>query len=1124
MSIGKEIYFHYGWKFLLADAFPLKDALNKWRDADGHFFYETAYKEKNWEDVTLPHTFNDGDLFRDRIQDAGSGQKRTMAFYRKWFEVPKNRQGQKVLIQFEKVRQTCYLYVNGTLAGYHENGVAPFGFDLTKYIRFGEKNLIAVATDNTTTRNIPFCIAETPNAEDVEPGSYLQPQDEEVPKDREGVGFFWNCNDFNPSVGGLTSPVRLYYKPQVYLTLPLYSNLLTKGCYVYGSDYEIKSGKDKNGMELSGSAKTTVEAEVRNETGKPVVAWTTVDVLRHDGTKAFSFKSEAKEIASWGTEESSLSIVPTDAYKKDENGHYVPAAEDEAAPTRIDSKHVTVLKAQSGREGLRLWSIDDPYLYRVVVRLYTKDCAVGGCVVCDSAKADAADENAGIMCLDEQEIETGFCKIGYDKDQGVMINDAPVWLRGYAQRATNEWAAIGIAPEWLKDEDARLIKESNANHIRWMHVAAAPSEIRAFDRQGIICTQPAGDKEKENFGRQWDQRVELMRDVIIAFRNHPSIVFWEAGNNSIGKEHMREMRLLKEALDPSRGRFMGCRTINTEEVLVESEYVGTMLNRHAARFLAEHGPITETEYSREEAPRRIWDDFTPPDFDYKNKWLGKGGRKQPGGDFYDLTSEDLALANAKGYSEFFNDRIGGASHHDWYSACAALCWTDSAQHGRQAYSENGRMSGRVDAARNKKQSFDVFRVMQSRKPEVKIVGHWNYPPQDKKNYRYEEKAFDGNFWMATGEYGYRDPKHKTVYVIASDPIAKVELYVNDELVGSCDTPQDTFVFAFPNVDITRQGKVMAIAYDYDGKQAAADTIETAGEPAKLELSVKTSPKGLLADGADVAFIDVRVTDTEGRICPLCDARIDFALDGEGIFLGGYNSGRFNGPNKQDNVIHQNFLYAECGYNRVFLRSTKKAGAIRVTAAMEGLAPVSVELNSIPVVLEDEALTYLNVSYPDLGDTIAPNNQDYPAVAAADLAKYVPETEQYCKILWNGQEPDTRGVRTVNKNGSIWGAVICILERMKGELGDVFDYEYDQKKERLTLTSGGHTVIAQTHQTHLLVDGKENLMDGEPYISESRQFVMEVNAIITYIEGVTAYYDDKVNVFRVERRKRKEKEL
>mgnify|MGYP006964174855 CR=1 FL=1 len=47
-------------------------------------------------------------------------------------------------------------------------------------------------------------------------------------------------------------------------------------------------------MELSGSAKTTVEAEVRNETGKPVVVWTTVDVLRHDGTKAFPSSQKQK--------------------------------------------------------------------------------------------------------------------------------------------------------------------------------------------------------------------------------------------------------------------------------------------------------------------------------------------------------------------------------------------------------------------------------------------------------------------------------------------------------------------------------------------------------------------------------------------------------------------------------------------------------------------------------------------------------------------------------------------------------------------------------------------------------------------------------------------------------------
>lgn len=243
-SIGKSFYFHYNWKFLLADKFPLKAALEQRKDRNGNFFYETAYEENGWQDVTLPHTFNDSDLFRDRIQDTGSGQKRTMAFYRKWFVPPKEREGQKVLIHFERVRQSCYLYVNGIMAGYHENGVAPFGFDLTKYIRFGEANLIAVATDNTTTRNIPFCIAETPNAEDVEPGSYLQSQEQAVPENKEGVGFCWNCNDFNPSIGGIANPVHMYYKPKIYITLPLYSKEAV--------DYEYDEQKEKLTLKSGG--------------------------------------------------------------------------------------------------------------------------------------------------------------------------------------------------------------------------------------------------------------------------------------------------------------------------------------------------------------------------------------------------------------------------------------------------------------------------------------------------------------------------------------------------------------------------------------------------------------------------------------------------------------------------------------------------------------------------------------------------------------------------------------------------------------------------------------------------------------------------------------------------------
>ena len=50
-------------------------------------------------------------------------------------------------------------------------------------------------------------------------------------------------------------------------------------------------------------------------------------------------------------------------------------------------------------------------------------------------------------------------------------------------------------------------------------------DVRACDKAGIVEVCPAGDKESDAQGRQWDQRVEVMRDSMIYFRNDPSILF-----------------------------------------------------------------------------------------------------------------------------------------------------------------------------------------------------------------------------------------------------------------------------------------------------------------------------------------------------------------------------------------------------------------------------------------------------------------------------------------------------------------------------------------------------------------------------------------------------------------------
>ena len=97
-----------------------------------------------------------------------------------------------------------------------------------------------------------------------------------------------------------------------------------------------------------------------------------------------------------------------------------------------------------------------------------------------------------------------------------------------------------------------MIVEDNGNLVRWMHVTPWKQDIESFDRLGLMETMPAGDSEKDAHGRQWEQRLEVMRDAMIYNRNNPSILFYEAGNNAVSEAHMQQMKDLRDQLGPAR--------------------------------------------------------------------------------------------------------------------------------------------------------------------------------------------------------------------------------------------------------------------------------------------------------------------------------------------------------------------------------------------------------------------------------------------------------------------------------------------------------------------------------------------------------------------------------------------
>lgn len=891
---GTTYNLNIDWKYKRPDAaFPLSDAL-KSAVRDGKNFYDMDYDDSDWETVSVPHAVNAGDSFDGLIVDAGeAGLYRGFMLYRKEFVLPEKERGKKAILEFEAVRQSVYLYVNGEMAGYYEAGTAPIGFDITSYVKAGEKNIIAVATDNAAYRGAKF------NTRETIPGH--------EPGDQSGSGYQWNQKDFNEVQGGITGNVNLYTSAMLYQTRPLYNNLKTTGNYIYADDFDIK-GK---------SAVINVKAEVRNETGADCGAVLEVYIVDGGGKLAARFSSSSTTVTAAGdTGAVFKTVVPSDAY--DEN----------PAKTNADTVDVTYITAAKRVENLNFWTTENPYLYDVYTVL-----------------------KSGDSVIDVQKTVTGFRKVDFNIEKGgLLINDEPIYLRGYAQRSTNEWAVIGVANDWLTDYDMQLVRESGADFIRWMHVSPKPVAIRAGDKYGVVSVCPAGDKEGDQSGRCWDQRVKAMRDAIIYFRNSPSVIFYEAGNAAITAEHMQEMTDIKNLIDPEGGRYMGCRSITSPEQIAAAEWAGTMIYRYDSAAKASMNqigkqiPIVETEFKRDEAPRRVWDDFSPPDYDYVNKWLGSGAKKTDGYDIWDLNQEEMSVTlanNGDGYGYFYNNRVGGSAETDYYSAAAMMVWSDSNMHGRNSGSENCRTSGRVDPVRIKKECFYAVQAMQSDSAKIHIVGHWNYPQNTEENYNYYEKQWNGTYWEYTDKKLRRDPTKKTVYVIGSELCDKIELYINGAFAGVCSTPSDTFVFEFPNIDVTQSGEISAIAYSTQGKVIARDKIETAGEPASIRLTPVTGPEGLRADGSDICYIDVEVVDENGRVCPLCYDKISFTFEGEGTFLGGYNSGTYN----ETSVIHKDYCFAECGTNRVFVKSSQNAGSFTLTAKMDGVPISTVSVSS-----------------------------------------------------------------------------------------------------------------------------------------------------------------------------------
>ena len=545
------------------------------------------------------------------------------------------------------------------------------------------------------------------------------------------------------------------------------------------------------------------------------------------------------------------------------------------------------VKASAILHNLHFWSWGYGYLYTV--------------------KTALKDDNNQIF--DEVSTRTGFRKTRFAEGK-IWLNDRVIQMKGYAQRTSNEWPAVGLSvPAWLSDFSNDLMVKGNANLVRWMHATPWKQDVESCDRVGLIQAMPAGDAEKDREGRQWEQRVELMRDAIIYNRNNPSILFYECGNKAISREHMIEMKAVRDKYDPFGGRAIGSREMLD---IREAEYGGEMLyiNR------SEHHPMWATEYCRDEGLRKYWDEYSYPFHKEGDGPLYKG---QPATD-YNRNQDELAITMIARWYDYWRERPGTGNRVS--SGGTKIIFSDTNTHYRGA--ENYRRSGVTDAMRIEKDAFYAHQVMwdgwvDTEKDQTYIIGHWNYPENTVKPVQV----------VSTGE--------------------EVELFLNGNSLGK-GKRQCNFLFTFDNVAF-KPGKLEAVSYNKAGKEISRYALNTAGEPASLKLTAIQNPEGFHADGADMALIQVEVVDKDGKRCPLDNRTVQFTLNGHAEWRGGIAQG-------ENNHILDTNLPVECGINRALIRSTTTAGKVTLTAQAKGLPSASLTLETVPVKVTGGLSTYL----------------------------------------------------------------------------------------------------------------------------------------------------------------------
>lgn len=472
----------------------------------------------------------------------------------------------------------------------------------------------------------------------------------------------------------------------------------------------------------------------------------------------------------------------------------------------------------------------------------------------------------------------GIRTIEFSATKGFLLNGKKVVIKGTCNH--HDLGALGavINTSALRRQ-LKMLQDMGCNSLRTSHNPPAPELLELADQMGFLVWDEAFDawktgKKKNDYNKLYDEWHEKdLKALVHRDRNHPSVFIWSIGNEVMNQ---RDVEMTKHLADIMRNEDPTRPVSNGYNDPDGGREVGAVVGLD----------IMGVNYFFSQQPK--WD----ADRRYKDKPT--------------IGSETASTVSSRG-EYFFDDKYNkktwqissyddafpgwGCSPDEQFRTNAKFphllgeyVWTGFDYLGEPTpynSDETNLLNFRSDPSKKAELEKKLEELRKSNPPSRSsyfgIIDLAGFPKDRFYSYQSHWRpelpvAHIFPHWNWSERIGLVTPVH--VYTSGDE----AELFLNGKSLGRKKmTPGKDFRLIWDDVKYI-PGELKVVCYK-NGKQWATDVVKTTGESAKLILSADRSV--IMADGSDLSFITVKVTDKEGVTVPRTHSLIKFSIEGAG---------------------------------------------------------------------------------------------------------------------------------------------------------------------------------------------------------------------------------------------------